>query len=114
MRVNTFADQPVGKAIYEFVIEAKRKTDSRSEIRFPFFRRVSITVGGSRCAAFTREISESGVGLLHKVELPPGEISVTIPTDNGPPVSVRTQIVWCEPCGHGWYISGGHFVGSGE
>jgi PilZ domain len=110
MQVNSTADQPVGKAIYEFVIEAKRKTDSRSEIRFPFFRRAFITAGGSRYAAFTREISESGIGLLHHVELAPGEIDVTILSDNNP-VWVQMQIVWCEPCGHGWYISGGQFVG---
>ena len=24
--------------------------------------------------------------------------------------ALRTQIIWCEDCGEGWYISGGRFL----
>lgn len=114
MGVSDVADQPAGKAIYELVAEAKRKHDARTEVRFPFFQKASILVDGTRYAAFTREISDSGLGLLQKVQVMPGEIEVAMQTKGRCSIRARVQIIWCEPCGHGWFISGGQFVGSAK
>ena len=103
-----------GRAIYQLIVEAQHneKKDRRSEVRFAFFRPVSIlTDDGHRYSAFSREISASGVGLIHNMNLPHGEVEVSISHEQGYSIRVRTQIVWCRPCGEGWYISGGRFVG---
>jgi hypothetical protein len=99
-------------AIHELVVEAHDDgtRDRRGEVRYPFFRPVTLSVDGRRHAAFSREISAIGVGLLHNLELPPGEVEVSLPSKRGHTVRMRTRILWCRSCGEGWYISGGRFV----
>lgn len=101
-----------GMAIHELILEAyeEGKRDRRCEVRHPFFRPVSLAVGPTRHSAFSREISTGGIGLLHNMELSPGEVEITISSRRGHSVRLRTQIIWCRPCGEGWYISGGQFV----
>jgi hypothetical protein len=87
--------------------------DRRAEPRYPFFRRISLQApGGQGAVAFSREISAVGIGLLHNVQLTPGEVELAIPSRRGYSIRVRTKILWCQPCGEGWYISGGQFVGT--
>lgn len=101
--------------IHELVVEAHQdvRKDRRAETRYPFFRRISLQVpGGPACVAFSREISAVGIGLLHNVQLAPGEVELSIPSRKGYSIRVRTKILWSQPCGEGWYISGGQFVGT--
>lgn len=103
-----------GKAIYQLIVEAKAvlKTDRRAEVRYAFFRPVSIELDdGHKYSAFTREISETGLGLVHNMDLNENEVEISIRSDGGYSIRVRTKIVWCQACGEGWYISGGRFVG---
>ncbi len=106
-----------GQAIYQLVLEARTglKTEQRSELRYPFSRPVSIEMdGGQKYSAFSREISESGIGLIHNMDLNDREVEISIPSEGGYSIRVRTRIVWCEACGEGWYISGGRFIGIGS
>lgn len=109
-------DHPrAGMGIHELVVEAHQdvRKDRRAETRYPFFRQVALQVpGGPPCVAFTREISAVGVGLLHNVQLTPGEVELSIPSKKGYSIRVRTKILWCSSCGEGWYISGGTFAGT--
>jgi hypothetical protein len=103
-----------GKAIYQLIVEAQNddKKDRRSEVRFAFFRPVSIKTDDGDCySAFSREISASGIGMVHNVALPAGEVEISISHEQDYAIRVRTQIVWCQACGDGWYISGGSFAG---
>ena len=103
-----------GLAIHQLIGEAlcESKQDRRTEPRYPFFRRISVGLSeGHRYSAFTREISASGIGLVHNFELAPGEVELSIPSERGCVVRVRTRIVWCKPCGDGWFLSGGQFIG---
>jgi len=90
---------------------ANAKKEMRDDVRYPYFRPVTIDIGKFRLSGFSREVSERGIGLLHNMVLALGEVEVTISTEEGYSVQVRTQIGWCNPCGEGWYISGGTFVG---
>jgi len=103
-----------GKAICQLIVEAKAalKTDRRADVRYALFRPVSIEMDdGHKYSAFTREISETGIGLIHNMDLNEGEVEIGIRSDCGYSIRVRTQIVWCAACGEGWFISGGRFVG---
>lgn len=109
----TIAISP-GKAIYQLIVEAKvpHKTDRRGDVRYALFRPVSIERDdGNSYSAYTREISETGIGLIHSMDLPEGEVDISVRSECGYAVRVRTRIVWCEPCGDGWFISGGQFAG---
>ncbi len=102
-----------GMAIHELILEAHQDNlrDRRMAVRHPFFRRVTLRGQATECVAFSREISTVGIGLLHNVELPLGELEINIPNKRGHAIRVRARIVWCQPCGEGWYISGGQFTG---
>jgi hypothetical protein len=102
-----------GKLIYQLIVEAQNAAtlDRRADVRFAFFRPVQIHLDDGRSfRGFSREISASGIGLAHEVELPLGEIELRISHENGYDIRIRTNVLWCQSCGHGWYISGGRFV----
>ncbi len=104
----------LGKAIYQLVTEARTglKTEPRSELRYPFFRPVSIEMDdGQKYSAFSRDISNASIGLIHNMDLNDREVEISIPSEGGYSIRVRTRIVWCQACGEGWYISGAQFVG---
>ncbi|HVU88938.1 MAG TPA: PilZ domain-containing protein [Pirellulales bacterium] len=102
-----------GNALHPLLVEARAndQRDDRWGIRYPFFRAVSITgPNGEHYDAFSRDISASGIGLLHNVELPPGLVDIHISSARGYGLQVQTRIFWCQSCGEGWYISGGRFT----
>jgi hypothetical protein len=110
---NRLLADSVSELLREAAVEAE--VDLRIRQRHPFFRPAVIACADARRrshSAFCRDISPAGVGLLHNFPLNPGEVIVTIATKKGRNVSVRTDIVWCKPCGEGWYISGGRFLSS--
>src|SRR4051812_46863472 len=105
----------LGKVIYRLIDESEvsDKRDRRGvSPRHPFFRPVSVCVNGCKLSAFSRDMSETGIGLLHSFDLQLGETEIVISSVKGYSVSVLTRIVWCRPCGEGWYFSGGEFVGA--
>jgi hypothetical protein len=102
-----------GNALHPLLVEARAndKREDRWGIRYPFFRAVSIAMDcGHQYSAFSRDISASGIGLLHNVDLPTGDVDIHITSGRGYAVRVRTRISWCQSCGEGWFISGGQFV----
>ncbi len=113
MASNLEGSKQLGLDVYQILREARAsdKRERRDGVRYAFFRPVRIHIGGHRFSGFSREISETSIGLLHNADLTPGEVEVAIATEQGYSVHIRTQIVWCQPCGEGSYISGGEFVG---
>jgi hypothetical protein len=105
--------QVLRNSLRPVLLEAREDDDRRdpSKTRYPCFRPAEIVLeGGSRHSAFVRDISVTGIGLLHDVELPTDQIEIHIATGRGYSVKIRTQITSCQPCGEGWYVSGGPFV----
>jgi hypothetical protein len=103
---------PLGTAVYEILREARDndKRECREAVRYSFFRPVTISIAANSFTAFSREVSEVGIGLMHNMRLSPGEVEVSIPTDQGYSVRIRTDVLWCSPIGDGWFISGGKFI----
>jgi len=104
------------EVILEWIQQASDETaDKRhNNRRYPFFRRVTMTIDHSqqtKLSAFSRDISSSGIGLLHNVPVEPGPLSLTISTTRDRQIDVSTKIAWCQSCGVGWYFSGGRFTG---
>jgi hypothetical protein len=114
INVNDKQERSPGKAIYQLIVEAQNaeNRDRRRDVRYAFFRPVSIEVeDGHQYSAFSREISAAGIGLIHDIDLSDREVEITISSEQGYSIRVRCRILWCQPCGEGWYISGGKFVG---
>ena len=98
------------------LLSAAREEESlerRGEPRSPFFRPVSVLLDGPQRrqhSAFAREISRSGIGLLHSMPLETADLTLAILGPIGEVCRFRAQIVWCRPCGEGWYLSGARFL----
>ena len=54
-------------------------------------------------------IATAAVGSL-RMDMKPGEIVLRIPSESFGDVRIRSEVVWCRPCGEGWYLSGARFV----
>ena len=98
--------------LLELMAEARAddQHDRRGAARYPFFRQITlehVDAGPLDCVAFTRELSMVSLGLLHNVPLAPGWLTVAIPRSQGEPLRLAAEILWCRPCGDGWYLSGG-------
>lgn len=108
---------PLDDHIEQLMFEARSddQMDRRGAARYPFFRPVQIVPATGKMrkhTAFTRELSTTGVGLLHSMPLPPGMVTIVLFTQDGVSVRLPTEILWHRPCGDGWYVSGGKFVRS--
>lgn len=109
----------VHDAVRRLLDEAKEQVyrdlvERRSKVRYPFFRPVVLESDSPTkrsLSAFTRDISRNGVGLLHSMPLDLAEFRLRIPSEFGNQTTLRTRLVWCRPCGEGWYVSGGEFLG---
>ena len=95
--------------------ERQRSQDRRAgERRCPFFRPASIireSESDHRYSAFTRDISMSGIGLLHDFQLGLEVIDVLLADETRP---LRLDVQWCRSCGAGWFVSGGRFAEKGN
>jgi hypothetical protein len=67
------------------------------------------TSRGNVIKAMSREISRGGIGLLHRGEIRPEEVTVRMTSDTRELV-YRVRIEWCRPCDNGMFLSGGRFL----
>jgi hypothetical protein len=68
-----------------------------------------VTARGNTVAAMTREISRSGIGILHRGSISPGEVTIKMAGDSQT-FEYRVVIEWCTPCDNGMFMSGGRFL----
>ena len=79
--------------------------------RFPFWRAVTVNdIDGKSFAAYSRDISHAGIGLLHRDRITPSRIVLSIPASSGEQIVATADIRRCLPLGQGWYSSGGLFT----
>ena len=79
--------------------------------RFPFWRAVTVNdIDGKSFAAYSRDISRAGIGLLHRDRITPSRIVLSIPASSGEQIVATADIRRCLPLGQGWYSSGGLFT----
>ena len=107
------------QAIHDLLEQAKSNdlADRRAEQRHPFFVPVNVTPlnGANRCfSAFSRELSLSGIGLLHSVALQRGPVRLRLTSADGSTLQATAEIVWCRPAGEGWFLSGARFTADAE
>ena len=87
--------------------------DRRRLDRKPYLKKVLIqrSENSVPLTAFTREVCNNGVGLLHAFRLKPNDdIVVVIMGPDRAMYQLQVDVSWCEPLGDGWYVSGCEFV----
>jgi hypothetical protein len=95
------------------VLESIGKSDvehGRNAERLELSVPAEITTGrGNVISAMTREISRSGIGMLHRGVLSPGEATVRMASETRE-FEYAVLIEWCQPCDNGMFMSGGRFL----
>jgi hypothetical protein len=113
--IRDLGGKKLSKTVQLLLQDALQANEERRENgRTPFFHPVIIEFGtGEPCrqSAFTRDISETGIGLLHWTPIEPQPIVITTRLRTDKIVGFNVDLSWCISCGEGWYISGGHFTG---
>ena len=82
------------------------RSNERLELSVPAEIR---TPRGNTIAAMTREISRTGIGLLHRGAVSPGKVVVRMASESRE-FQYNVQIEWCHPCDNGMFMSGGSFL----
>ena len=80
--------------------------------RYPFFYPATLTIGGRRqitMSSLSRDISYSGISLIHDVDVNAVHANVRINTNACNGTSVPLDFVWSKPCGSGLFLSGWQF-----
>lgn len=67
------------------------------------------TARGNTISAMTREISRTGIGLLHRGSVSPGIVTVRMASESRQ-FEYQVQLEWCDPCDNGMFMSGGTFI----
>lgn len=67
------------------------------------------TMRGNTVSAMTREVSRTGMGLIHRGSVSPGEVTIRMASDTRS-YEYRVLIEWCQPCENGMFMSGGKFL----
>ena len=106
-------------AIMRLLDECKTASGAqRAHKREPFFGPVTVVVGDGenqrQFSCFSRDISPTGIGLLHNMPLPFGVVALTIRREVSQDVRLRGEVMWCQSCGEGWYTSGIQFTAVGS
>ena len=109
-----FDQKQISHTVKRLLDEAKlERGEQRAHTRQPFFGPVTIVVqenGQQRnFSCFSRDISPSGMGLLHNMPLKLGRVTLVIPRESAG-IHLQSEIMWCQPCGEGWYLSGASFL----
>lgn len=67
------------------------------------------TMRGNTISAMTREISRTGLGLLHRGSVSPGQVTIKMASETRE-FEYRVLLEWCRPCDNGMFMSGGRFL----
>ncbi len=104
--VNRGIDRCVQRAAME------ETANRRYHGRHPFFAPVTVAGPESNALqnAFSRDLSLSGIGLLHRFPVELGMHTVTLTIGDDRSVRLQTEILWCQPVADEWYFSGGRFM----
>ncbi len=88
--------------------------ERRNAERLTFVRPVIITTGRDRqtqIKATSKDLSQTGMGLIHDVGLEVGRIGVlTIYRLHDDPLMIRAECRWCQTFCKSWFVSGWRFL----
>lgn len=94
--------------------------ERRREQRYPYPHMVhltpvaedGLTPVGETVVVIGKHLSERGLGFYHQQPLPHRRMIVSLETARGFHLAFLIDLTWCRFTHHGWYESGGRFLGS--
>lgn len=98
----------------------RRQADRRQELRYPYPRLVRLIPLDDATLALAeprllvvvgKQLSEQGFSFFHPGPLPHRKVRVEFERGDGSLLALALDIHWCRFTRHGWYESGGTFIG---
>jgi hypothetical protein len=94
--------------------------ERRREQRYPYPHLVhltpvnadGLTPAGESVVVIGKHLSERGLGFYHREPLPYRRMIVSLEAPGGLHLGFLIDLTWCRFTRHGWYESGGRFLGS--
>lgn len=93
---------------------ANRRTEKRTKCALPVEVLVTNAEGryvswaeGESHKAYIRDVSPSGIGLLHNTHVDAHRVVLRVALEDNEPVSLSVCLLWCRPVKEGWFSSGG-------
>jgi hypothetical protein len=114
--VRSYEPAKMSAALLHDILTASRSchwVERRAHLRHPCFMSAilkPVDAPQTQVSIFTREISRSGIGLLHFVRFEPGTLYRLEWPRQELGSDLLVEVLWCEPSGDGWYASGCRFV----
>ena len=71
------------------------------------------TQRGNTISAMTRDISHTGIGMLHRGGVPLDVVTVRMASEDRQ-FEYQVRLMWCVPCDNGMFISGGKFISGAD
>lgn len=116
------SDAQVRRRVLSIVSAAGARTpqfERRAAQRYPFPRLIRIVPlegdGVTPCPqsyiVVGKHLSERGLGFFHPEPLPHRRVIATLDSGEGTTCDFVLELSWCRFTHHGWYESGGRFVG---
>jgi DNA-binding response OmpR family regulator len=113
-RVDTTSDPEIAEIVRQLLCghADSGHHERRNGKRHGFFSCATICTdsGATNLSCFVRDISPTGIGLLHSFSLEPGMVVIEVRNEANVRARFRTEITWCRRLGMGWYTSGGRFL----
>ena len=88
-------------------VDQERRVEGRTSLLQPIV--IKPLASEKSLTAFSRDVSASGIGLLHQFPLEPQSVTIYTNLDASEICQLEVEIQWSVPCSDGWYISGGRF-----
>ena len=107
----SFCEVTFGSSLTLMSAVIREELSRRMQQRYPFFHATTIRGGhGTEQTAFCRDISRSGIGLLHRQPIELGRAVLNIADSEGDDQEVSLDVRWCQPAAQDWYLSGAQFA----
>jgi hypothetical protein len=108
------ADRLPDQMLYNLLYASRDSgSDRRQDDRQAFFAPFTIAPLADpqlRYSAFSRDVSATGIGLLHDMPLNVGALCVLRLHDCDTKFIRPAEVMWCRAAGEGWYLSGWRFL----
>jgi hypothetical protein len=104
--------QSLQVALERILIEAREHGGPAGQLQRPaYFREATIVMDdGKRRPAFTRDLSQDGISLMHLGELDLTEVDLRVAATSDTSIRLRVRIAWSREVKDGWYKSGGAII----
>ncbi len=99
------------QALMLMSVALSQELNRRLHRRYPFVRPAQLEGPvGAKNTLYSRDISEQGIGFIHRHSVPQGPTTVLVRANDDTQVALDVDIRRCDVLSKSWYVSGARFL----